>query len=270
MTQASRARWLADPEARRALQRILLNNAVPAFGALVLGWSLWLVVMLYWLENLVGAFFCNRLIRRHQSLTHLRGHYRRQYQFSFKRKGQGHSDFAHEHLLNVVQVTLAHGCFIGLFASASAGRFAALEPMAFREELLWILALVAVIVSGAAIDYGSERRNLGARSFAWVRQRTQLERAHTLSMHFGILLSGFAMFVYPQSMAVILIGTRLLTDAGFLFVAITRDDSLADQDDSAEWAAYKAERQAEAARDELPCPPEERDSAGRPAARHKG
>ena len=49
---------------------------MPLFGVKMFGWSVGVVLILYWLENLLIAVFTYARIALHRALTRKRGHWR--------------------------------------------------------------------------------------------------------------------------------------------------------------------------------------------------
>lgn len=49
--------WYRVGSSRGALVALIVANLIPLFGVLILGWSVWLILILYWLENGIVGFF---------------------------------------------------------------------------------------------------------------------------------------------------------------------------------------------------------------------
>ena len=48
----------------RALVALIVANAIPLFGVLFLGWNVWTILIVYWLENgIVGVFNVLKMLR---------------------------------------------------------------------------------------------------------------------------------------------------------------------------------------------------------------
>ena len=66
MTVDAFARWLGLVQRTadtRAVAALLVANAIPLAGVLFLGWSLWTILVIYWLENaIVGLFSLPRIL----------------------------------------------------------------------------------------------------------------------------------------------------------------------------------------------------------------
>ncbi len=164
---------------------VLAHNAIPAVGVVFFGWSVSLILLLYWVENLVGSILWNRLIRRHAALTHLRGHYRNQLGVSVN--GRKIEYLASEHFAGTIIFTLAHGVFLFAFA------FAVLDGPALLQQAPWVLILTFGVIVATAIEIHPFRRGLEQRSFAWLRAQARLGMWPVMAMHVGVLLGGFAL-----------------------------------------------------------------------------
>lgn len=164
---------------------VLAHNAIPAVGVVFFGWSVSLILLLYWLENLVGSVLWNRLIQRHAALTHLRGHYRNQLGVSANKTKI--ENFASEHFAGTIIFTLAHGVFLFAFA------FALLDGAALLQQALWVLILAAGVIAATTVEILPLRRGLEQRSFAWLRAQAKLGMWPVMAMHLGVIFGGMAL-----------------------------------------------------------------------------
>ena len=49
--------WYRVASSTGAVVALIVANAIPLFGALFLGWNVWLILIVYWLENGIVGFF---------------------------------------------------------------------------------------------------------------------------------------------------------------------------------------------------------------------
>jgi len=185
---------------------VLAHNAIPAIGVVFFGWSVSLILLLYWLENLVGSILWNRLIQQHRELTHLRGHYRNQLGVSANNRKI--ENFASEHFAGTIIFTLGHGVFLFVFA------FALLDGAALLQQALWVLILAAGVVAATAIEILPLKRGLEQRSFAWLRAQAKLGMWPVMAMHVGVIFGGMAL-AWSESgvlLALVFIGLRVAVD----------------------------------------------------------
>lgn len=243
--------------------RAVSQNAPPAIGVVFLGWSAPLILLLYWLENLIGSILFNRLIRRHEAATHLRGHYRRQLG-----GGRGSARLASEHAGNTVGFTLMHGVF--LFVSLLLVQ----DGAALLDDVVWVLIACVGVVVVAVRQVQPLQIGLEQRSFAWLRERAKISEWPVISMHVGLLL-GFAALTMPDggmALAVLFIGLRIGLDLARAYadknpakdppeppppLPLSAKTAWAMMQHDIKVQAYEA-----ALRDEEFCPPEERDWRG--------
>jgi hypothetical protein len=182
------------------------HNAIPALGVVFFGWSVSLILLLYWLENLVGSILWNRLIRRHAALTHLRGHYRNQLGVSANNRKI--ENFAAEHFAGTLIFTLAHGVFLFVFA------FALLDGSALLQEAPWVLLLAAGVAVVTALEILPLRQGLEQRSFAWLRAQARLGMWPVMAMHMGVIFGGMALAWSDSAalLALLFIALRVAVD----------------------------------------------------------
>ena len=56
--------WYRVSSSVGAVVALILANAIPLLGVLFLGWNVWLLLIVYWLENgIVGAFNVLKILR---------------------------------------------------------------------------------------------------------------------------------------------------------------------------------------------------------------
>lgn len=56
--------WYRVASSTGAVVALIVANAIPLFGALFLGWNVWMILIVYWLENgIVGVFNVLKILR---------------------------------------------------------------------------------------------------------------------------------------------------------------------------------------------------------------
>ena len=56
--------WYRLASSSGAVAALIVANAIPLFGALFLGWNVWMILIVYWLENgIVGVFNILKILR---------------------------------------------------------------------------------------------------------------------------------------------------------------------------------------------------------------
>src|SRR5690348_9441181 len=91
---------------------VLLINAVPLVGVKMFGWSVGVVLMLYWVENLLTAVFTTARIALHRALTRKRGHWRTGTLGTKVNNKPSRSGLLGEYAVMAFVFTLAHGIFV--------------------------------------------------------------------------------------------------------------------------------------------------------------
>lgn len=248
-------------------------NGIPLFGVLFLGWSVSLILLLYWLENLVGGLLWARGIKRHERATGMRGHYRNQ--LGVSANGQPIVGFASEYATGAIVFTAAHGVFLLVFAVI------ALDAAALvGEQFLWMVGLSVATVLATTVEIRSTQQGLERRSFAWLRAQARMSMWGVMAMHLGVVFGGFALGLKSDSagilLALLFIGLRTLVDvmrlkarkrAAWERGPTPTPDYRRLPEKTREQMLKKHREQAELeARDEEVCPPGERPGRNRTSA----
>src|SRR5215469_5039766 len=191
---------------------VLLLNAVPLYGVQKLGWSASTVVVLYWFENLLIAFFTCARIALHRKLTRKRGHWRKG-QLGTKVNDQpSQAGLLGEYAVMAFVFTLVHGIFVGAFVLIGADNHSGDPRWAFSAAQFWqgaqwmALALIADFLVDAAVMRG--------RSFAWIRAYVGQRMGRVIIMHLAIIFGMWGMMATESPFAVlyVLIGLKTLWD----------------------------------------------------------
>jgi len=190
---------------------VLLVNAVPLYGVKQLGWSASTVVVLYWFENLLIAFFTCARIELHRKLTRKRGHWRTGQLGTKVGDKPSTAGLLGEYATMAFVFTLAHGIFVWGFVAIAADHSSEaiwqFSRVQFVQGAQWMaLALVADLL----VDAASMRQ----RSFAWIRAYVDKRMGRVLIMHFVIIFGMGAMMLTesPAALLYVLIGLKTLWD----------------------------------------------------------
>ena len=191
---------------RVPLWTVVLMHAVPAVGLVFFGWSISLVLLFYWLENLVGGLVWMQAIQRHHDATRMRGHYRNQLGVSTN-NSQIHF-FPTEYRVGALLFTGVHGVFIFVFA------FQLLDGAELLNNLLWVIFLLATSAFLTVLELKPLVRDVEQRSFAWLRTQAKRSLYPVHAMHVGIVMGGVTLAVDAagQLLALLFIGLRMLAD----------------------------------------------------------
>jgi hypothetical protein len=192
-------------------------NAVPLVGVWKFGWSVATVLLLFWLESLLGHLATMIKIRRHAALTHRRGHYC--YSAVDGREGAG-SYLAHFRSIAMI-FTLAHGFFLGtiLFMLAVNRPDVTMAQVGWNDVRNGAIVIVLLVLVDLAIDLPG----LGRRSFLWMEMVAGKRLARVLVMHLTLIFGfgAMALFESPITMLLVFLGLKTLLDAAS---GMARDD----------------------------------------------
>jgi Family of unknown function (DUF6498) len=197
----------------------ILLNLVPLIGVWKFGWSGGTVLLLFWVESLLGHFAAMIKIRRHATLTHKRGHYA--YTAVDARSGGGGSYFAHFSTIALV-FTFAHGFFLGmiLFMLAHNKPELTMFHVSFDNLKLGLGLVVLFVLLDLLIDLPS----LAKRSFFWLENTTGKRLTRVLLMHLTLIFGMGAMGIFdsPMAMLMVFLGLKTLLDAA---TSMVKDDA---------------------------------------------
>ena len=185
---------------------VVAMHAVPAVGVLIFGWSIALVLIFYWLENLVSVLIWNRAIRRHHDLTGMRGHYRNQIGVSSGKRPI--EFFPSEYRSGPIFFTVGHGFFIAILA------FLILDGAELESDLMWIGILAAISIFLTWEELRPVVRDVEKRSFHWLRTQASRSVYQVWAMHAGVILGAWSLALDEGGFILILIfiGLRIVAD----------------------------------------------------------
>jgi len=193
---------------------VLAVNAVPLYGALVLGWSAITIVVLYWFESvLVTATTIVRIVV-HRRLTRKSGHWRSGSLGGMSVNGRPvKSTLLREYATIALVFTAAHGFFVLVIAfMVTANRHEPEWHFSFPEFRYGALSIALFTLCDLAVDL----MTLRGRSFAWISGYTQRRLGRVFVMHLTIIFGMFAMMQFdtPFALLYVLIGLKFLMDLG--------------------------------------------------------
>lgn len=191
---------------RMPLWAVVLMHAIPAIGALFFGWSIALVLLFYWLENLVNGVVWLSAIRRHHAATGMRGHYRNQ--LGVSANNHKIEFFPDEYRAGALFFTGVHGVFVFVFA------FTLLDGRALLTDLPWVIMMLAASVFLTWQELKPVVRDVEQRSFAWLRMQARRSLYPVYAMHVGIIFGGvtLAMDEAGKLMVLVFIALRIAAD----------------------------------------------------------
>ncbi|MDZ4812644.1 MAG: DUF6498-containing protein [Pseudomonadota bacterium] len=196
----------------------ILLNVVPLIGVWKFGWSGGTVLLLFWVESLLGHFAAMIKIRRHAALTRKRGHVA---YVSVDQRGGGGSYFAHFTRIALI-FTFAHGFFLGVILAMLAVN----RPELTQFNVSWDnfklgFGLVLLLL---VVDLIIDLPQLAQRSFYWLESSTGKRLTRVLVMHLTLIFGFGAMAVFesPIAMLMVFLALKTLLDAG---TSMYKDDA---------------------------------------------
>lgn len=185
-------------------------NLVPLIGVWKFGWSGGTVLLLFWVESLLGHFATMVKIRRHAELTHKRGHFD---YTSVDTSGRSYgSYFAHFSQIALI-FTFAHGFFLGmiLFMLAMNRPELVMFHVSWDNFKLGFALIVLLVLVDLLIDFPG----IGKRSFFWLENVAGKRLTRVLMMHLTIIFGFGAMAIFesPMAMLLVFLGLKTLLDA---------------------------------------------------------
>jgi Family of unknown function (DUF6498) len=197
----------------------ILLNAVPLIGVWKFGWSGGTVLLLFWVESLLGHFAAMSKIRRHARLTRKRGHFS---YVSVDPRGREYGSY-YAHFKQIALIfTFAHGFFLGMILFMLAMNRPDLTMFHVGWDNFGIgFALVLLLV---VVDLAIDLPTLGQRSFFWIENHTGKRLTRVLVMHLTLIFGFGAMGVFdsPLAMVVVFLMLKTLLDAA---TSMVKDDA---------------------------------------------
>lgn len=184
-------------------------NAVPLVGVWKFGWSAATVLLLFWLESLLGHLGAMIKIAVHARATHKRGHYA--YTPVDGKSGSGRY-FSHFSSIAII-FTLAHGVFLGALLFMMAHN----RPELSQFQVHWdsLKTGAGIILGLVLLDLAMDLPGLGKRSFFWLETHTGKRLARVLVLHLTIIFgfAALAMTDSPVAFLLVFLLLKTLVDA---------------------------------------------------------
>lgn len=185
-------------------------NAVPLVGVWKFGWSAATVLLLFWLESLLGHSAAMLKIGMHARATRKRGHYR---YTAVDAKGEPGSYFAHFSGI-AIGFTLVHGIFLGTLLFMMAQN----RPELTQFQVHWdsLKTGGGIVLMLVLFDLMIDLPGLGKRSFFWLETHTGKRLARVLVLHLTIIFgfAALAMTDSPVAFLIVFLLLKTLVDAG--------------------------------------------------------
>ncbi|HVF72762.1 MAG TPA: DUF6498-containing protein [Chthoniobacterales bacterium] len=161
-------------------------NAVPAAGWFVGEWSAGTMLVLYWLETLIGTFLVALRIVLHRRRVPAQGHFN--YEAPKGAENQAGSyrgaTYLTAFLMPALVFTIAHGFFLGVLGLVVFSKQQTPEGALNPEHLVAGLIGIAIF---QLIDFISDLIWLRTRPFAWIERLGQASLSRVIVIHLTII-----------------------------------------------------------------------------------
>jgi len=167
----------------RPLLTALGINAVPALGWFAGDWSAGTMLVLYWLETLIGALLVAGRIIQHRRVHPTSGHWN--YQAPERQQQQSiRSSYLSAFLVPALIFTIAHGVFLVALGGMMISKHHGPETRIGSHDLL--IGLIAILLL-QLIDFFFDLVWIKERRFAWIERQGQLCLSRVIVIHLTII-----------------------------------------------------------------------------------
>jgi Family of unknown function (DUF6498) len=169
----------------RALITALGLNAVPAAGWFLGDWSAGTMLVLYWMETLIGTLLVGGRIMLHRRLVPSNGHWDYQApQGQTPQTTRGRSTYLAAFLVPALAFTFVHGIFLAVLGWMMIQKDVSPEVRIERDHLL--IGLIGIAIFQVA-DFFFDLIWLRTRPFAWIERVGQQTLGRVFVIHLTII-----------------------------------------------------------------------------------
>ena len=169
----------------RSLITALGLNAIPAAGWFIGDWSAGTMLVLYWLETLLGTLLLGCRILLHRRFHPTEGHWNYLApQGQQQRQTKGRSTYLSAFLVPALVFTFAHGVFLAVLGFMMIAKHLSSEATIEKEHLLAGLAGIAIF---QFLDFFLDLIWLRTRPFAWIERLGQQTLGRVFVIHLTII-----------------------------------------------------------------------------------
>jgi hypothetical protein len=168
----------------RSLLTALGLNAVPALGWFVGEWSAGTMLVLYWLETLIGTLLLAVRIIIHRRIRPSKGHWDYHAPQTQTPQGNSRSSYLVAFLVPALVFTFAHGIFLTVLG------FMAIKNNLSAEARVDVHNLLAGLIGIGAFqgaDFILDLTRIRDRPFAWIEKLGQITFARVIVVHLTII-----------------------------------------------------------------------------------
>lgn len=159
-------------------------NAIPAFGWFVGNWSAGTVLVLYWLETLIGTLFVAGRILIHRRIHPTKGHWDYQAPQTQTQQGSGRSSYLAAFLVPSLAFTFAHGIFLLALGFIAIKNNLIADAKVDPHSLLVGLVGIGAFQAG---DFIFDLISIRYRPFLWLERLGQMTLSRVFVVHLTII-----------------------------------------------------------------------------------
>jgi hypothetical protein len=161
-------------------------NAIPAVGWFVGEWSAGTMLVLYWLETLIGTLLVAIRIVLHRRIRPSSGHWK----YQAPPQGEGaatskRSSYLSAFLVPALVFTFAHGFFLAVFGGMMIAKKTLSSEIRIEPDNL-LAGLIGILIF-QIIDFVVDVIRLGTRPFAWIERLGQISLSRVIVIHLTII-----------------------------------------------------------------------------------
>lgn len=195
----------------------LALNAIPAWGVFALGWSVGVLLILFWLENLAGVLLMALRLHLHQRRSadpHYADHEAaprmtvngREVRFSSHAKG---------FLSTALPFALAHGVFAIVLPLAFAQQGGGADAALWWPRAADLMLGAGLVAAALLVDFLVDLPGLARRPAAVLKAQADARMARVIVLHVVIIFGAIAAskFKSPYGMLAVMLGLKTLADA---------------------------------------------------------
>jgi hypothetical protein len=169
----------------RALITALGLNAIPALGWFFGEWSAGTMLVLYWLETLIGTLLVGIRILLHRRFRPSKGHWNYQAPQGEEQHTTGRSTYLSAFLVPALVFTFAHGFFLAVLGGMMVAKKTLTQEIRIEPENL-LAGLIGILIF-QLIDFVADLIWLRTRPFAWIERLGQISLSRVIVIHLTII-----------------------------------------------------------------------------------
>jgi hypothetical protein len=169
----------------RSLITALGLNAIPAAGWFFADWSAGTMLVLYWLETLIGTLLVGIRIVIHRRIRPSNGHWNYQAPPTEGSHKTGRSTYLSAFLVPALVFTFAHGFFLAVLGGMMIAKKTLTQEIRIEPDNL-LAGLIGILIF-QVIDFVVDVIQLRTQPFAWIERLGQISLSRVIVIHLTII-----------------------------------------------------------------------------------